>query len=780
MSDRRSRQPYTIKLKPLRDRLERATVDFESRSACDLKRRGAWLYSKDDSTEILCLAWKIPGMREPKLWHRAHPDIGIEESEPPWALFRWIDSGGLVEAHNAFFEMCIWANIAVPVHGWPVIAEEQWRCSAAKAAAHALPRDLKGATDALELPVRKDERGKALLNKYSKPKRLTKNEKDLWGDDEIIFNEDVEGLRDLWEYCRQDVRAEERLSETIADLSPTELKVWQITNRMNFRGVLIDIDLARSALALASKAKAKANAEFFKLTGIKSATQRAVVKAWLAANEALELPDTKAKTLEFYLDRNPVKLSKRARRVLEIVKNVNRTSTNKFKRMLECVDDDGRARELLAYHSAHTGRWAGRGIQVQNLPKGNFAKYLPKATAMDIACEDVKSQDLAWCESIHGDVMNMIASCLRGAIIAPPGKDLLIADYAAIEARVVLWAAGATKALEVFKGGGDIYCDMASGIYGYQIVKDERALALNPGAKIAAVINAMGSTQRDFGKVAILGLGFGMGFLKFLITLRTYKIYLTRAEVLQMMGPKRFKKYIAVVRRKLFPTLEDLKGDEKRLKAAEREARIGRRMLADEQEDPAKVLHELALCKYTVDTYRRRYPEVPQQMWKAQETAAIKAVRTGKAVRCGVVVWKVVGRFLKCRLPSGRCLHYANPEIKFAKTSWGESRPSLRFMGRNQKTGRWQRQATYGGRVTENIVQAIARDIMAFAKCTLEEAYALAYLLLLSVHDELITEVDSDTGSPEELEFVMSDLPPCYDGCPITAEGRRLRRYRKI
>lgn len=747
----------------------RAVIDFETRSACDLKRRGAWLYSKHLSTQILCLAYHLPGWREPRLWHCAHPAIGIAESPAPDSLFEWIASGGLVEAHNAPFEMVMWQHVAVPQHGWPRVAFEQWRCSAAKAAACSLPRSLDGAIDALNLPTKKwTAEGKAFIGKYCKPKKLVKAERELWGDDAIIFNEDIDGLERGWEYCRQDTRGEMCLSESLPDLSPMELRIWQITQRMNMRGVQIDTDLAKAALYLAGRAKTKANAELFNLTRIEAGTQRAKLKAWLADYELLDLPDTKAKTIEWYLERE--EMSPRARRVLEIIKEVNRTSTNKYQRMLENVDADDRARELLLYCGAErTGRFSGRGIQIHNLPKGKWAF---KGMDMDTACADVKSKDLAWCEAVHGDVMNLLASCLRGSIIAPPMRKLWTADYAAIEARVLLWMAGAEGALKVFREGGDIYCDMASGIYGRVITK-----------ATAQAINAMGATERDFGKVAVLGLGYGMGYVKFLITLRTYNIVLTREEVERMLGKKKLAKYEEIVRRKLWPAKDRFVNwegefDVKRWKLAEREASITRRRLADDREDPIKVLHELALCKYTVDTYRSRYPEVPA-LWKAMENSAIQAIQhPGKAIKCGVVTWKVVGRFLKCRLPSGRCLHYCDAHLKTVKTSWGESRPSIRFMGICQKTKKWIRQATYGGKLTENADQAMSRDILCYAKVAVDEHPT--YDLAIDVHDEIVAEADDGAGDREEFESLMSDcLTAAFKGCPITAESKTYDRYRK-
>lgn len=771
---------YPIHFGRSSNRTPRATMDFETRSVVDIKRVGAHLYAKHPTTEVLCLYYKLPG-GDLKRWVTAIDEIGLERSPLPRDLFKWIEDGGLVEAHNAGFEIAIWREQCVKKMKWPKVRPGQWRCSAAKASASALPRDLEGAGEAMGLTVLKNKRGKELIRKYCKPKKLTKGEAEVFGDDAIIWNED-EGIHELFEYCGDDVLAEEALSEATADLSPDELDIWQITQAMNERGVMIDVELCHAALALVGKAKRKANAELEELTGIPSGTQREAVKEWLRDNEDLDLADTTAKTLEWYLKGKGPTLSKRAIRIITIVKEVNRTSTNKYKRMLECVDDDHRARENLVYCGAErTGRFSGRGIQFQNLPKGRFTAPLPRKSdpdfkrrlglQMDRACADVKSRDLAWCEAIYGDVMNLVTSCLRGCIIAPPGKDLLLADYSAIEARCVLWEAGADAALQVFRDGKDIYCDMASGIYGREVTKDN-----------ARVISSTGATERDFGKVAILGLGYGMGWLKFLLTLRTYNIELTRAEVLVAMGKERLAKYSKIVRKKMFPVIEDYidkKEGTKRFKAAKREASLALRALREEREEPEKIIHELALCKFVVDTYRARYPEVPA-MWKAQEVAAIEAVaHMGRLVTCGVVKWKASKKFLRCYLPGGRALHYARPELAKAKTSWGKIVPSLRFMGRNTVM-RWARQATYGGKITENITQAIARDIMAYAKRMV--ALKPCYDLLLSVHDEIITEVESafdDKEGVPEFEELMSDLPHCYDGCPITAEGKRLRRYRK-
>lgn len=784
-----------------------ATIDFETKSVSDVTKRGAWLYATDPSTRVLCMAWHLPGMKEPELWHPAFPSMGLEAKPLPKALFKWIRNGGLVEAHNVFFEMCIWHHVCEPM-GWPRVPFDNWRCSAAKSAAHALPRSLEEVGDALNLPVKKNPEGKRLINLLCKPKKLTKAEKKEYGTDAIVWVEKREEFEKLFGYCVDDVRAEICVSDEVPDLSDHELAVWQITQRQNWIGVLIDLDLCRAALKLAAKAKQKLNDELEAITGIEgiTGTKRAEIRQWLEDNEFETLPDTKAKTLEHFVESKASKtgpLTTRCVRVLEIIREVNRTSINKYKRMIECSDAGGRARELLVYCGAErTGRFAGRGIQVQNLPKGRFPNdgAKGKLLGIDYAVECIKGGDLAWCECMYGDVMNLCASCLRGAIIAPEGRILIAADYAAIEARCVLWEAGATKALEIFYSGGDIYCDMASGIYGYTIVKDDDAKQryeeANPGktAHVAKTINSMGSTQRDFGKVAVLGLGYGMGFLKFLITLRTYNIRLSKAEVVAMMGPKRFKLYYRKVKRALFPEPEQFT-DDKKYKNAVRSARKARTTLIDELENPRRALPELALCKYTVETYRKRYPEVPE-MWRKQEKAAIACIRSKKDVVCGVVTWRMEDGYLTCELPMGRKLWYANAHLKPTKTEWGEVKPGIRFMGRHQKTKRWSRQATYGGKLTENITQAIARDIMCWAKVKLADL--IQFDIILDVHDEIICEMDVKEGNQDPLapandnyandnfkdarklfEQVLADMPACMDGCPIAAEAKSFRRYRK-
>lgn len=830
----------------LKRRRERATIDFETRSAANI-RNGAWLYSKHKSTRILCLSFLLPGQDPltPSLWapamggYPAVEEYPLDEQGRPYdleRLFQWIEDGGLVEAHNVNFEAMIWRHIAVKPMGEdrngatgmgaPEVKDSQWRCSAAKAAACALPRDLEGAGEALNLPdhLRKEEGpGRKAMLKLSKPRRPRKGEaKELFGEPIIYYPDyDREEFEFLYAYNKQDVTAEHAISEETPDLSEREYQVWLADFRANRRGVLIDVELVDAAIRLEAELKQRMNETLQGITatddnpdGIKG-TQRAQILDWLAAR-GIDLPDSTAPTLDHLMESDLfAQLPEHVQTVVRIARNINRTSVSKFKRIRECMDpDDHRVRELVMYHGAATGRWSGKGIQVQNFPRGvldDLVNCKAGTVSMAQAVEDVKTRDLQWCLALYGDVLSLLSSVLRGCLVPSPGKVFYVADYAAIEARVVLWLAGAVKALEVFRRGEDIYCDMASGIYRRPINKKDHP------------------KERGFGKVAVLGLGYGMGYLTFLLTLRSYKIKFSNKDAMDILGEDA-EKYVEWVRKQLWPEPPEPTGDDdkdaeaiRKYKNAKRAAAQNLRRLTDEREDPTKIVAELALCKFTVDAYRRRYPEVPK-LWKGQEAAATHAVyiwkkekmrleedwekererakkraAAGKTyvavqcpepepqpVECGKVTWVVEGRWLKCYLPSGRCLYYAEPDVKGVKTPWGEKRLSLRFMGVHKKSRKWARMSSYGGSLVENIDQATARDMMADALIRIDQSEfsAFYYELIASIHDEALSEAD-DEGEEmrdvrvKEFEGLMESLDECYAGCPVKAEGARLLRYQK-
>lgn len=485
-----------------------ATIDFESRSACPIRTHGSWRYSLDPSTDVLCLAFRLPmwPKGETALWHPAFPSLGMPEAgeDELYELFAWICDGYLIEAHNAWFERGIWANVMVPKFGWPAVEHRQWRCSAAKCAAHALPRGLEEAGDALGLMIRKDTAGGKVMKKLAKPRKPRKKERETWaklhGEEPhpVLYWESAELLDQLFSYCRQDVLAEEAISEAVPDLSPQELEVYLEDQLMNERGFGLDRDAISAAQALLEQEQTLLNGEIAIITegAVTKATQRAKLLQWCESQKA-PLWDTKAETVDAVLliDNLPAPV----RRALTVLRALGRSSTAKYEKMSYWICPDDRAHGGLLYHAASTGRWGGQGIQPQNFPKGGLSDF-----DMDYVWEVLKLQD-RWLIETIGPVMEVLSQALRGAIVPSPGKRLYVADYAAIEARVLLWLAGDDEALNIFRRGDDIYCDFAASIYGRPVTKADKA-------------------ERSMGKVGILGLGYQMGASRFVDTCASYGI----------------------------------------------------------------------------------------------------------------------------------------------------------------------------------------------------------------------------------------------------------------
>ncbi len=714
------------------DNPPKATMDFETRSACVLKECGSWRYSLDPTTEVLCLVFRLPYWEKGRtaLWHPAFPRLGMPEANCPevMELKAWILGGSPVEAHNAWFERGIWTNVMVPRYGWFPIRHDQWRCSAAKAATYGLPRSLEGCTSALRLLIRKDTEGHKLMIKMSKPRKPKVAEVKAWAREvfgfpatakakditisvaiteagtyqvqaqcgrsscegimPLIWRESVEDLERLFLYCRTDVLAEEGVSHALRDLSPTETKVYLMDQHINEQGFQVDGEAVDAALSIVNEIFSELNAELVELTEGKvlKATQRARMVDWFA-DQGVHLGDTKGPTLDLWLERRD--LEPKVHRCLQLVRSLGRSSTAKYLAAQNWADPaTWRIHGGLLYHGAGTGRWSGAGLQPHNFPRGNIKN-------MELAWEILKTRDVALIEMLYGDVMQCLSYALRGLIIAKPGKQLFVADYAAIEARVLLWLADDQEALGIFRRGECIYMAMASDIYKRPITDKVKQ-----------------SDERQLGKQAVLGLGYQMGAPKFVDTCAKYNISI-----------------------------------------------------------------EPEFSKYVVDTYRERFWRV-RKMWWDQEAAAIAAVkRPGQTIRCGKIQWRVVDGFLHCKLPSGRLLGYAEPLVVNRMTSWGAMKNGLTFMGTDPYTKKWCRQDTYGGMLVENITQAVARDLMAHAMLTCHEGDT--YDIILSVHDELIGEADIGKGSVEEFESLMATTPDWAEGCPVVAEGWTGFRYKK-
>lgn len=511
-------------------------LDYETRSEADLKKVGGVKYSQDPSTEILCVGYKVDD-GPATIWtgRLPVPKDFLEAARNPKCV--WV-------AHNALFEQCITENVlrkALPT--FPALPPARWKCTAAKAAAYALPRALEGACLALDLPVKKNMDGRRLMLRYSKPRRawLTWKEKGLepgWvnGEPDKYF-EDAEGLKGVYDYCANDVEAEYLLDRAVPDLIPIEREIWLLNQAMNLRGVQVDTETAQIVLSLIKAHVGELEDELRELTGgaVTTVGQRDKLLGWLGAN-GITLPNLAIKTVMENLDALKTDKSP-AKRVLEIRAALAKSSTKKYQAILGRAGRNGRVCDIAMYHGAHTGRESGTGLQLQNLPRGTI-----KDT--NRAIENVRYKDMGWVKCLYGDPMGVFSSCIRGMVTASPDHQLYVADYNAIEARVLAWIAGDEKALENFRKGRDPYALMAADIF-----------SVAPGE--------VTPEQRDIGKRAELGLGYQMGATKFLETClhfgakdvteelaeRAVRIYRQKHSPISSLWPRMERAAIAAVSR---------------------------------------------------------------------------------------------------------------------------------------------------------------------------------------------------------------------------------------
>lgn len=646
-------------------------LDFESRSTVDIWLSGAWQYSCHPSTDILCLAYCIDE-GPVKILKRNHFVNSIHFGFPCDDLLKAIHDGELIMAHNAFFEQSMWANIMVPAYGFPRVPIKQWRCSMAKSLAYAHPQSLDNAGHALQSSHQKNKAGRAIMLKLCKP-----NANGEW-------NEEPEDLEKLYDYCSDDVLAEREINRMLPDLNPQEQTYWFLDQLINQRGITIDTVAVKNALGFIEEYTTNLNNIVYEQSGMQldRVTRRQAVLDWVRA-QGIEIPGYTKTDVKTVLEQEG--LPESVRTILGAKLELGKTSVAKYQALSNSVSEDGRIRDTLIYHGATTGRWTGKLFQLQNLPRGSI-KDTERAIAL------LKKSTLEGFEILYPDVMGALSSCIRGMIIASPGCELYVGDYNAIEARVLFWLTGEEYGLKQYREGLDIYVDMAQRIYNVVTVS---------------------KTQRDLGKRAVLGCGYGMGHVKF-------------AQTCAAQGQ---------------PVTEEL-------------------------------------AKRAVDVYRNTYGAVPSG-WYAHENAAIECVKTKQDITCGRVRWSMDSRgTLLARLPSGRCLAYPRAFLEYTNTLWGSRKLTLHYYAVDSTTKRWGIEKTYGGKIIENITQAVARDILAAAMFRVEQK---GYPVIFSVHDEIVCEVPEGNGvnGVQDWALLLCELPKWAAGCPIKAECWKGKRYKK-
>lgn len=642
-------------------------IDFETRSTADLKEVGLDNYARDPSTEVWCMAYAFDD--EPvELWTPGQP--------MPDRVLDHVAGDGIVVGHNVAFELAIW-NAKFDQSLLP----EQCLCTMSMAYAMSLPGSLENAAAAVGLAIGKDMKGHRLMLQMSRPRRVDPDGTPVWWDDD-------DRKQRLFEYCKQDVEVERQLFTRLMPLSETERAVWLLDYKINQEGVYVDIPAIKAAIKIVEKEQKRLDTEINRVTdgSVGACTEAAALTRWVTGR-GVELSGVAKSDVVELLRRDDLPAD--VHKALKLRQEAAKSSTAKLYAMIEAASiTDNRIRGLFQYHGAGTGRWAGRKVQLQNLPRPNL-KQNQIDSVLALLPQDISAEDI---DTLFGPPMSVISDCLRGFITAAPGHELIAADFSAIEARVIAWLAGEEKVLDIFRTHGKIYEHAAAGIYGKKmesVTKDERQI----------------------GKVAVLALGYQGGVGAFQTMARGYGVQVSDAR-------------------------------------------------ADEIKSAWRDLHTKIVA-----------------YWYALEAAALNAVRySGDTFTAGQqgrhVKFKKKGSFLWCLLPSGRMLCY--PYAKLVEGKFGND--ALQYKSVNGLTRKWEDTDTYGGKLAENITQAVARDLLAEAMMRLSQR---GFKIVSHVHDEVVIEAPTNTVTVKEIEDLMAEAPAWAEGLPLAAEGWAGKRYRK-
>ena len=602
--------------------MEEIVLDFETASAADLKETGAWRYAEDITTEILCLSYTDDGRLA--TWVPGEDTTRLEElASDPQVLF---------VAHAAGFEKAIWRNIMVPLYGLPDVPNSRWDDTQAACAMRAIPLDLDRSVVVLRLANHKDKKESAFTVSLSKPNRKG------------YYDRTPVSLDRVYRYCEQDVRTQAGLRHRLGPLPLGERNVWLLDQRINERGLLLDLPFVRAAQQVVDLASIPLIEEFKEITGGLKPTQVQKFKHWIGeqgvwidslskeAVAALLGEEDEDLELDADLLALGVELPDNVFRALKIRSLVGSASVKKLHRMIACAGSDGRVRGTTQYHAAAPGRWGGRLFQPHNFPRGTIVDAKGDKPPPENVVAAIMSGDPGMVEMLLGPPVESVVSSLRHAIIASKGRVLLSGDFAGVEARMVLSVAGQFDKTELMATGQD--CDMASNIYKRPIDKKK-----DP-------------EERQTGKNSVLGLGFQMGWKKF-------------------------------------------------------KMKYGGNLTEE-------------MCQEIVKVYRNTWaPKVPM-LWDELGDAALHVVKTGEPFETYGVRYELEDRWLTARLPSGRKLWYFNPQLCKRAMPWDDTDVRLAWNYQQMKTGQWKTIDAFGGLMTENVVQALARDLMVNAMFKLE------------------------------------------------------------
>ena len=643
---------------------KRLHIDIETFSGESLADCGVHRYAEHPDFRILLFAYAFDDAPVTVL------DLAQGATLPAPVRRSLTDPNVVKVAHNATFERtCIGRMLG------QVLDPQQWECTMVQCARCGLPLSLGEAAKVLGLEVQKMTEGKRLIKQFCIPHEVQAGGL-FEARNRMLPSDDPKGWETFKEYCRMDVEVERQLDKALAWLEPTEneRRLYALDQTINDRGVAVDLDLVDNAVRMDTIYKARLNTEAQRITGLSNPNSAAQLKTWIGERAGLELDTLRKDDLPYIRKATD---DPNVLRVLQIRAEMAKTSTTKYETMQKTVGRDSRIRGLLQFHGTRTGRWAGRLVQMQNLPQNHISD-------LDLARQILKDGDLDTLELCYGNVPDTLSQLIRTAFVAPEGKTFAVCDFSAIEARVLAWLAGEEWVLEVFRGHGKIYEATAAQMYG-------------------CPIEEIGKTdpRRQKGKIAVLALGYQGG-----------------TGALAAMG--------------------------------------GERMGLSE-EDMAGIVHD----------WRKANPHIVKA-WGLFETAAQRCVTSGLDQKALGLVFhrRTEDGTMTITLPSGRLLCYRDMTLgtnRFGKTT-------LKYRGINSQTKQWGWIETYGGKLTENIVQAIARDCLAATLLTLEGFH---YETVFHVHDEVVCEVDQRTAGAalHYIKEIFSAVPDWAEGLPLKGAG---------
>ena len=646
------------------------SIDLETRSSIDISKAGVYKYAESPDFNILLFGVSVNG--GPVIVY----DLACSDVIPDEILAALSDPGIIKWAYNASFErvcISIWLRRNYPQYfSGDYINPSSWKCSMVWAAYNGLPFGLERVGAALGLEQQKLKEGRDLIRYFCNPCKPTKsNGGRTWNL--------PEHAPEKWElfkkYNQRDVEVEMQIQERLKNY-PVPDFIWDeyhLDQVINDRGIMIDRELVEQAIKIDEISNADLTAQMQKLTDLENPNSVAQLKGFLS-EKGIEADSLGKKDVVEMIKTAPSELAE----ILQLRLQLAKSSVKKYQAMQNAACDDDRCRGMFQFYGAsRSGRWAGRLIQLQNLPQ-NHLPDLEQARAL------VKAGDYEMVKMLYGNVPQILSELIRTAFIPAPGYKFIVSDFSAIEARVLSYLAGETWRSDVFKNNGDIYCASASQMFGVPVEK-----------------HGVNGHLRQKGKIAELALGYGgsVGALKAMGAIE--------------MG------------------------------------------LAEEELQPL------------VSMWRESNPRIVQYWWKV-DTAVKTAIKEHVPTQVGIVQFFWKSGMLFIELPSGRRLAYVKPRIGENKFG-GES---ITYMGTDAQK-KWNRIESYGPKFTENIVQAISRDILAYAMNTLKD-----YLIVGHVHDEVIIEAPTELSMNDVCEL-MGQTPPWVPGLLLRADGYECDFYRK-